>query len=228
MRNNNLIKTSSASIYFVAAMLESAHTFMYACGSALLAPRISWHKRFSEAVILPPRYVIVAVTALIFLPLNTFASEKPTELTPVIKAQTPYGSGKLSQFFFHIYDVHIWTDAPRWSYDAPFALSVTYGMSITKQDLVDSTLKEIFRQHEPAEPVMQVYGALLNKAYDDVKDGDRITAIYTSSGGIELYLNAKKMAESDDKVFAKHFFDIWLSSKTSEPDLRKSLLKVSS
>jgi hypothetical protein len=159
---------------------------------------------------------------------TVMATEKPTEIASVVKAKTPYGSGKLSQFFFHIYDAEVWTDSPCWSYNAPFALSVTYGMSITKEDLVDSTLKEIFRQHEPSEPAMQAYGVTLNKAYGDVKEGDRITAIYTSSGGIEFYLNAKKMAESDDTVFAKHFFDIWLSDKTSEPTLRKKLLRVTS
>lgn len=156
----------------------------------------------------------------------SFASDKPTELETRLKAQEPYGSGSLEEFFFSIYDAHLWTDARQWSYDAPFALTVTYAMSISKQELIDSTLKEIFRQHEPSEPVMQTYSVLLEQAYADVKEGDRITAFHNTSGGIEFFLNGRKMLQSDNKHFAKHFFDIWLSDKASKPALRKQLLKA--
>lgn len=172
-------------------------------------------------------HVVMVILALLTA-TTSVASDKPGELETLLNASEPYGSGSLTEFFFPIYDAQLWTDASQWSYDAPFALTVTYGMSISKQDLTDSTLKEIFRQHEPAEAVMQAYAALLEKAYADVKEGDRITAFHNTSGGIEFFLNGKKTLHSDDSSFARHFFDIWLSEKTSKPNLRKQLLKEAS
>jgi hypothetical protein len=43
------IYSTSALNYFVAAVLESARTLMYAYGSALLTPRISLQKRMTHA-----------------------------------------------------------------------------------------------------------------------------------------------------------------------------------
>src|SRR5215469_10010631 len=82
--------------------------------------------------------------AVIFLSLAASAlAAAPGEIAGVIKAEQPYGSARLRKFFISIYDASLWTDAPQWSMQSPFALSIAYRISLSKDDLTDSTVKEM-------------------------------------------------------------------------------------
>jgi hypothetical protein len=59
-----------------------------------------------------------------------------------------------------------------------------------------------------------------------VKAGDRITAIHTPGQPVRFFHNGRMTASSEDSTFADPFFGIWLSPKTSEPSLRRALLRL--
>lgn len=163
---------------------------------------------------------MVALTAI------SSAYAAPAEIATTIKQTTPYGEGKLQRLVITAYKASVWTDAHAWSYDAPFALSITYNMGFTKDELVDRTISEMAAQSESPSPA-EGYRDALSKAFASVKDGDRFTALMTAKKSVRFYHNGKLTSEVADAVFAKRFFDIWLSSKTSEPSLRRGLLRLS-
>jgi hypothetical protein len=150
---------------------------------------------------------------------------RPAELSGAINATKPYGSGSLSWLVFTAYDATLWTDAPQWSMSAPFALTLRYRMSFTSDELVERTIDEMAKV-APATPkaALASYAASLRRAFPDVKDGDRITALHVPGSAVRFFHNGRPTAEIGEQGFAEPFFGIWFSPRTSEPRLRAALL----
>lgn len=174
------------------------------------------------------RLLTLAVLAMLTLASQAFAIEKPEEIEHVVKANTPYGKASLSRFLFHIYDVELWTDAAQWSYQSPFALNVTYDISLSAAELTERTLEETQRITPLSPEQKKHYTSYLNRAYRSVKSGDRITAVFFPPNTITFFVNGAETEVVKDTVFAQAFFGIWLSEHTSEPSLRAGLLGLDS
>ncbi len=169
------------------------------------------------------RNLLISVLSLVLLWSSpVLASGKPPELEKYVKATSPYGEAELYKFFMHIYDASVWTDSPRWSYDTPFALTIVYQYEFTTKQLVDRTIVEMERIHGKG----AAWRYDLEKSFPDVKEGDRITAVFRPNYGVSFYYNGKMRRSIKSRDFAVAFFDIWLSAKTSEPSLRRDLLNL--
>ncbi|MES2984143.1 MAG: chalcone isomerase family protein [Pseudomonadota bacterium] len=169
--------------------------------------------------------VIVGAWVMLAVPLGASAqTPRPSEIPPVITSTAPFGTGKLSRLLIVAYDAALWTDAKAWSYGAPFALSLRYHMGFESADLVDRTIDEMKGQGTLTPSDEAEYRQQLAKAFPDVKDTDRITAVYVPPRTVQFYYNGTPTHTVNDATFAPRFFDIWLSEKTSEPSLRKALL----
>jgi hypothetical protein len=172
------------------------------------------------------------VAFFVFVTLFGFASlaaamARPTELGGEISAAKPYGSGSLSWLVFTAYDATLWTDAPQWSMNAPFALTLRYRMSFTTEELVERTAEEM-KKVAPnlSKEAIARYASALTRAFPAVKDGDRITALHMPGRGVRFFRNGVSTAEIADGTFADPFFGVWLSPRTSEPRLRAALLNL--
>ncbi len=161
----------------------------------------------------------LAMTAL----FSSGVFAKPPEIEKAITAEAAYGKGALTRLIFHAYDAELWTDTKPWSYDAPFALTLTYRMNFTSEELVEKTLEELARIHGDKSR----YRDELYQAFPEVKEGDRITALFLPEKGVRFYYNGQKTSMIPSPAFARKFFDIWLSDQTSEPRLRRKLLGLS-
>jgi hypothetical protein len=152
--------------------------------------------------------------------------KRPVELEGSISAAAPIGTGELSRLFIVAYEAALWSDAAKWSYEAPFALTIRYRMNFTTDELVDRTIEEMRGQGSVSAADEVRYRALLVKAFPNVKDGEQITALYVPKETVRFFHQGKPTGEIEDAVFARRFFDIWLSDKTTEPSLRRGLLKL--
>ncbi|HEY2009247.1 MAG TPA: chalcone isomerase family protein [Rhizomicrobium sp.] len=151
----------------------------------------------------------------------------PPELANVIKADKPYGEGHMNFLFIKAYNARLWTDAPTWSMDAPFAMEITYGMGFDTDDLVERTIKEM-KNVDPAISDTEVARLTpeLDKVYPPVKSGDRLVALYVPGKPVMFSHNGQPTGSISGEGFTKDFFGIWLSPNTSAPSLRKDLLKL--
>jgi len=155
------------------------------------------------------------------------ASAAPPELASVIKADKPYGEGHMNFLFIKAYNARLWTDAPAWSMDQPFAMEITYGLGFDTDDLVERTIKEM-KNVDPALNDAEIAKLTpeLNKVYPPVKAGDRLVALYVPGKPVMFSHNGQPTGSIAGESFAKDFFGIWLSPNTSAPGLRKDLLKL--
>lgn len=161
---------------------------------------------------------------ILLLPAISLAYDKPAEIKDKFTAEKPYGEGTLHFMLLHVYDTSLWTDAKTFSYEHPFALSITYRMNFSKEELTDRSLKEIKHAHNLPDETLARYKKIFLEIYPNVKKGDRITAVYTAKKEVELYHNGALYGTAKDKEFVIPFFDIWLGEKTSELKLRNKLL----
>lgn len=174
-----------------------------------------------------PRFLLIAPLVLVLMVSGAPAMAKPAELQGVFQATEPYGRSSLRWLFLKAYDVHLWTDSPVWSMDAAFALSIKYNMGFTSEELVERTLEEM-KKVEPglSGGRLAQFSAPLARVLPAVKSGDRISALYIPGRPVRFFLNGRVTGEMDAADFAAAFFGIWLSPRSSEPSIRRDLLRL--
>lgn len=173
------------------------------------------------------RKFVVAAAVALAVTASALAMTRPAEIAGSINAATPYGSGSLGWLFLTVYDASLWTDAPQWSMNERFALTLVYRMSFSTEELVDRTIDEM-KTIAPgiADARLGRYRAALSRAFPPVKSGDRITALHTPGAAVRFFHNGKPTGDGQDATLAEPFFAIWFSPKTPEPKLRAALLRL--
>jgi hypothetical protein len=136
------------------------------------------------------------------------------------------GAGELRLFGFRIYSARLWSPAQPLAADTPFALELTYHRAISRDDLVDASVREIRRLSGGAVSAAQLAGwrAQMRQAFVDVEPGSRITGVHLPGLGARFYVGQQLQHEVRDRAFAAAFFAIWLDPRTRNPDLRAQLL----
>ena len=140
------------------------------------------------------------------------------------------GSGEMRMFGFSIYNAQFWS--PRLlagkppGAEEPFALELTYTRAISRDDLVEASLKEIRRLSlNPLSPEQVArWDKEMQQAFVDVVPGSRITGVYVPGEGVRFYVGDQLQHVVNDDAFAKAFFAIWLDPRTRNPQLRAQLL----
>ena len=151
----------------------------------------------------------------------------PTEVTTEIPGAKLQGSGTLRFMGLRIYDARLWLGATAVGADwtaAPLALELDYARSLDGAKIAERSLSEMRRQGDIAAEVADRWLAAMKQIFPDVKAGDRITGINVPGLGVRFFINGQLKGDVRDTMFARYFFGIWLSPKTSEPALRDSLL----
>jgi hypothetical protein len=170
----------------------------------------------------------LAFAGALLAAVPSFASDsKPAEIANVIKADAPYGTGKMRILLMTAYDASLWTDASKWSMQVPFALNITYHFACTSSDIVDRLLDEMSHSSPNiGSATLAHYRSMIAGLFTDVKSGDHTTGLYTPDGTIRFFHDGQQTGQVRDPQFAQAFFGIWLSPQTSEPDMRQNLLHI--
>jgi hypothetical protein len=137
------------------------------------------------------------------------------------------GKAKLTLWGFQIYNAQLWVE-PGFKADrlesAAFALELAYLRNFSNADIADRSLEEMRRFSDISQAQEAAWSAELIRVIPNVKKGDRIMAINLPGQGVRFLFNGKPNGEVLDTQFARLFFAIWLSPKTSEPKMREELL----
>ena len=151
----------------------------------------------------------------------------PTEVATEIPDAKLQGSGTLRFMGLRIYDARLWLGATAVGADwtaTPLALELDYARSLDGVKIAERSLSEMRRQGDIAADVAERWLGAMKQLFPDVKAGDRITGLNVPGLGVRFFINGRLKGDVRDTAFARYFFGIWLSPKTSEPALRDSLL----
>jgi len=158
---------------------------------------------------------------------GVLARVAPPEVAAELPGALPQGEGQLRFFGLRVYDVRLWAGEPAsaatWP-ALPLALEIEYARTLEGAQIAERSLKEMRRQAEIATEAGARWLAAMTRFFPDVRAGDRITGVHRPGTGARFFVNGRMQGELLDAEFARLFFGIWLSPRTSEPALREALL----
>jgi hypothetical protein len=173
------------------------------------------------------RAVALALAAMgLALPAQA-ANAPPAEVASEVPGAAMLGSGRLTFLGLRVYEARLWSDENFRAdpFDrTPFAIEIGYARSLRGRLIAERSLEEMRRAGPIADAQATRWLATMTQLFPDVNAGDRLTGVLRPGESARFFLNGKLLGEVRDAEFAKRFFGIWLSPKTSEPSLRESLL----
>lgn len=152
---------------------------------------------------------------------NAEANLSPKELDGLIRAERPSGCADYSYLFWDFYRAELWSDAPSLPGDR-YALSLTYRSDFTRDDLVESSIDEMVRMSGQPEETFVNARAQMEQVFRSVVPGDRITAWREAGDRVRFFHNGAETGTLTEQVDL--FLDIWLGTRTRDPDGRRALL----
>lgn len=152
----------------------------------------------------------------------------PSEASTAPAANRLAGTARMRFFGFDIYDARLWVAngfSARDFAQGPLVLELTYLRKLDGKAIAERSLQEMRRAGSFSAEQEQRWLAAMERAFPDVKAGDRLTGIHTPGVGARFWYNGQPHATVADPEFSRYFFGIWLSEATSEPQLRTKLLE---
>ena len=178
-----------------------------------------------------PRRSFIAGAAAASLAPGAWAQAPAPAVPPEVAAALPgaslQGSGRLRFIGLAVYDARLWRGAAPVGADwmaAPLALELVYTRKLVGKLIAERSIKEMRRQRELSDDEASRWLSAMTQLFPDVKEGDRLTGFVVPGLGARFAFNGEVKGDVRDPEFARLFFGIWLSEKTSEPALRRALL----
>jgi hypothetical protein len=168
-------------------------------------------------------YCIILLILCLSSPRSVLANPtEPNHITELYLANFAHsGHGTFSKFGFEIYQAHLYLDEVKAT--KKFAIVLNYSRRIKKEALLNATIEQLERLGYSSKKTEE-WRLQLEKIYPNVNKGDYLTAIFNPATGTTFLYDNKVIGNVNSQEFAEGFFGIWLSSKTSAPELRTQLL----
>ena len=171
--------------------------------------------------------LLSAVWAVVPASARANTTAPPAEVRAELNDARLQGSAPLRFFGLKVYDMRLWADRGRvvgadWS--QPLALEIVYALGLNGGRIAGRALDEM-RRIGPVTPAQsERWLAEMTRIFPDVREGDRLTGVQRPGESARFFLNGQPLGEVRDAEFARLFFGIWLSPRSSEPALREALL----
>ncbi len=194
-------------------LLASLRTILLIACSAVFLPTIGQNSYANTAVATPA------------------ATPVPREIAQSLEQARKLGQARLVVFGFNIYDAKLWAadgfSASNYAV-SPFALELRYLRNFSGSSIAERSLKEMRNIGSVSDSKAQEWLEQMRKTFPDVKKGDQLIGLHRADGSASFILNGKPIGEVRDTEFNRLFFGIWLSTRTSEPKMRRELIGAAS
>ena len=115
-------------------------------------------------------------------------------------------------------------DSKIFSWENKFQLEFEYRRTITKERVIDSSLKELKRQQNVTEQNLEEWKTYLEEVIQPLQEGSKATIEWNPQGTITFQNEGLKSVTIKDESFARSYLKIWLGEETSQPNLQSQLL----
>lgn len=177
-------------------------------------------------------------TLFIFLLLSTSSTANANTIQPISSTDITaeelnkyhfkqVGEARLSVLFWSIYHSSLYSlDGDFSDKQRPIKLEINYLIDIKSADLISKTADE-WQQQGLTHANHAQWLEQLRIIWPNIKENDTLTFIVDTQNQSHFLFNQHSIGSIIDEDFADQFLAIWLSEKTSRPNLRKKLLGVS-
>jgi len=144
----------------------------------------------------------------------------------VLEQPAVVGQARLTVLFFKIYDATLYAPKGQYRADQPFVLTLRYLREFEGEKIAQRTVDEMRKQGFSNEAKLVLWLRAMNTLFPDVRPGVELSAVRLASGATDFYRGDQRIGQVADPEFGRQFFAIWLGEKTSEPAMRRQLLKL--
>lgn len=157
---------------------------------------------------------------------STFAKRPsvPPEINNIFSEKYLVGYATLRYFGFTVYDIALWSEKLPFSYDNPFAITISYKLPFSSEDLSERSIEEMRRNYVVTKLEENFYNKQMLRVFRDIKRGDSKTAVFFPGQGLSMYHNSEFSGTVEDIIFARRFVDIWLHPNSSYPKVTNKIL----
>jgi hypothetical protein len=134
------------------------------------------------------------------------------------------GEVRMKYLWMDIYDAVLYSPNGKFYRNDNFALQLDYLRSFQGEKIAESSIKEIKKQGFKEQLKLKQWLAEMKQIFPDVKKGDSLLGVKDDKGNSKFYYNGKLTGFIIDPEFTEHFFNIWLSEKSSYPEFSKKLI----
>ena len=164
--------------------------------------------------------------AVISTSVQSFAKSPPPEVASALQAPKLVSTAEMSFLFWRLFRAELWSNDGAFNWDKSFALSLTYDMEFSADELTDKTITEIDRLTDWSTPALAALRDKLSPCMATVGDGDRFTAVGVSPDKVVLFLNSREQCQLETLDLRRAFFQIWLSDNSQFPTESRRLRGV--
>lgn len=150
---------------------------------------------------------------------------------PQLPGSRVQGEATLRFFGLQVYHAKLWTlpdFKAHLGVEQALVLELHYLRDLHGRAIAERSLKEMQGAGPISIAQAQRWLTELQRLFPDVKAGDRISGHLLPGQGVRFWHNTQLLGQIDDPAFARLFFGIWLAPTTSEPDMRRALLGLTS
>ena len=158
------------------------------------------------------------------------AMATPPEIARELPGARLQGQGQLRYLGLHVYDAMLWTAQRLAAEEAErtaLALELRYTRALRGALIAERSLSEMKRIGEFDDADAARWLEAMKRLFPDVAAGDRVIGVHRPGEGARFHVNGRFVGEIAEAAFARLFFGIWLSPRTSQPRLRAALLGAS-
>lgn len=138
------------------------------------------------------------------------------------------GQARLTVLLFKVYDATLYAPKGRYLANQPFVLTLRYLREFKGEKIAQRTVDEMRKQGFTNQAKLTAWLHTMTSLFPDVQPGVELSAVRLPSGATDFYRGEQLIGQVSDPEFARQFFAIWLGEKTSEPAMRRQLLKLAS
>ena len=185
--------------------------------------------RTNKRVVTPSAMLLFIVWSFSLSTPAVALQQPQTDMVPQFSQYQTVGEGKFSYWFWDLYQARLATTSGSfidYQQSVPLLLELRYLRDISKKEFIDATVDQWRIQAGTVQKQHKLWAGELNTLWRDVKKGDMLSAELHADGLISFYFNQQPLGKTSDPAMGPAFFDIWLSEKTTAPELRQLLLAL--
>lgn len=134
------------------------------------------------------------------------------------------GRGRLRVLLVPVLDATLYSPEGRWQADGPAAIKVEYLTSLSGAGMAKHAVEQMRTVGVSDEARLVAWQKRMESIFPDVTPGTCVYAVRDARGETTFYRGETRLGSINDPQFSAALFDICLSPRTSQPDLRRHLL----